>query len=191
MYSHLDDDLNMATDQDQSKKDWLLNIMDCYEGRLIQYTARITGDLEHARDVVQETFLKLWEIKRSKVENYIEQWLYTVCRNRALDLVKKEKRMFSLNPEVDFESTDSDSPTAGIEFREVEGSVQLAIKSLPANQREVISLKFQDGLSYKEISSITGLSVSNVGFLMHSGIKAMRRLLKEQDKQMVKGEGLR
>ena len=45
---------------------------------------------------------------------------------------------------------------------------------LPENQQEVIRLKFQQGLSYKEISSVTGLSVTNVGFLIHTGLKRLR-----------------
>ena len=47
--------------------------------------------------------------------------------------------------------------------------------TLPANQQEVIRLKFQNELSYKEISQVTGLSVTNVGFLIHAGLKAIRQ----------------
>ncbi len=45
---------------------------------------------------------------------------------------------------------------------------------LPENQQEVIRLKMQDGLSYREIAEITGLSISNVGFLLHKGIRTIR-----------------
>jgi len=45
---------------------------------------------------------------------------------------------------------------------------------LPENQKEVLTLKFQQGLSYREISQITGHSVSNVGFLIHAGMLALR-----------------
>ena len=48
---------------------------------------------------------------------------------------------------------------------------------LPPNQQEVLRLKFQHSLSYREISSITGLSETNVGFLIHVGIKRLRELL--------------
>jgi len=49
------------------------------------------------------------------------------------------------------------------------------IDRLPPNQQEVIRLKFQNGFSYKEISRITQLSVGNVGFLIHTAVKALRR----------------
>ena len=48
------------------------------------------------------------------------------------------------------------------------------LEALPVNQREVVRLKFQNGFSYQEISRISGHSVSNVGYLIHAGIKALR-----------------
>ena len=60
------------------------------------------------------------------------------------------------------------------------------VERLPKNQREVIYLKFQNDLSYKEISDITQLSVTNVGFLIHTAIKALRKeLLTESAKRRI------
>jgi RNA polymerase sigma-70 factor (ECF subfamily) len=55
--------------------------------------------------------------------------------------------------------------------------VTKALDRLSENQREVIRLKFQQGLSYKEISEVTGLSSGNVGFLLHTGLKRLRSFL--------------
>ncbi len=65
-------------------------------------------------------------------------------------------------------------PAAAMERQETVARAAAALAVLPANQQEVIRLKLQDGLSYREISEVTGLSVSNVGFLMHQGIKTIR-----------------
>jgi RNA polymerase sigma-70 factor (ECF subfamily) len=54
------------------------------------------------------------------------------------------------------------------------GRVLALVDSLPAKQREVVRLKFQHGFSYKEISRISGHSVSNVGFILHMAIKRIR-----------------
>ena len=51
------------------------------------------------------------------------------------------------------------------------------MEQLPPKQREVIRLKFQHDLSYKDISAVTGNSVTNVGFLLHTAIKRLRKLL--------------
>ena len=71
----------------------------------------------------------------------------------------------------------SDSPDAliSMEQRETFQSALKVLETLPARQQEVIRLKFQNELSYKEISLVTGLSVTNVGFLIHAGLKAIRQ----------------
>ena len=62
-----------------------------------------------------------------------------------------------------------------LEQKEQLSRVLHIVATLPPNQQEVIRLKFQNGLSYREISGVTNLSVSNVGFLIHSGLKTVRQ----------------
>ena len=76
---------------------WVRSVLAEYEQPLTRYAAHITGDMERAREVVQDTFLKLCRQKQGRVHNYLAQWLYTVCRNRALDVVRKEKRMTGIS----------------------------------------------------------------------------------------------
>ena len=61
-----------------------------------------------------------------------------------------------------------------LEQRETAGGIFRMLNGLPKNQREVVYLKFQCDLSYKEISEITKLSMGNVGFLMHTALKTIR-----------------
>lgn len=61
--------------------------------------------------------------------------------------------------------------------RQTAGEIFRMLDRLPKNQREVVYLKFQCDLSYKEISEITKLSVTNVGFLMHTALKNLRKEL--------------
>lgn len=65
-------------------------------------------------------------------------------------------------------------PSALLETEETHAAVLKMIDLLPPNQQEVLRLKFQNGFSYKQISRITSLSVSNVGFLLHTAIKRLR-----------------
>jgi RNA polymerase sigma-70 factor (ECF subfamily) len=62
-----------------------------------------------------------------------------------------------------------------LEASETQASVLALIDRLPPNQQEVIRLKFQNGFSYKEIARITELSVTNVGFLIHTAVTRLRR----------------
>ncbi|HZM01078.1 MAG TPA: sigma-70 family RNA polymerase sigma factor [Planctomycetota bacterium] len=158
--------------------EWVRAAVAQYEGPLLRYALRISGDLETARDIVQDTFLKLCRAERPEVEAHLAQWLYTVCRNRALDLVRKEGRMNHVHTEVaDMPDGRDALPAAPVERAEALGRVLALLATLPPRQQEVIRLKFQEGLSYKEIAGITQLTANHVGVIIHEGIKSLRARL--------------
>jgi RNA polymerase sigma factor (sigma-70 family) len=166
----------MQLGDEPNRAEWMRSVLAQHEGPLLRYATRITGNLERARDVVQDTFLRLCRERPEKLNSHLTEWLFTVCRNRALDVVRKESRTRSLT-EFDLSSRESvdPSPALATERHETTADILRAIDELPANQQEVIRLKFQNDLSYREISRITTLSVSNVGFLIHTGIKTLRQ----------------
>jgi len=153
---------------DRTEVQWIVAALERYEGHLVRYATWIVGDGERAREIVQETFLRLCREESSAVGSYVAQWLFTVCRNLAFDTRKREVRMTPLE-EVQI-GIDSD-----MERRETAGEIFRLLEGLPKNQREVVYLKFQCDLSYKEISEVTKLSVSNVGFLIHTALKNIRK----------------
>jgi len=154
---------------------WILAALDLYEKPLLRYGARLLGNTEEARDVVQETFLELCKAKRDSVESHLAPWLFRVCRNRALDLRRKDKRMQPLSEALDqkMESPDG-SPQAIMEKSQGAENLLGMVKKLPESQQEVVYLRFQAGLSYKEIAEVSGRSVSNVGVLIHTAVKTIR-----------------
>ena len=164
--------------QHASKCEWIVAALSQYESKLVRYATWIAGDVERAREIVQETFLRLCKEKPERLNNHLPQWLFTVCRNLAFDVRRKDNRMTPLR-EADAASYPSAAPRPGaaLEQKEAMGQVQRVLETLPKNQREVIYLKFQCDLSYKEISEITKLSVTNVGFLIHTAIQSLRKQL--------------
>ncbi len=149
-----------------------------FESPLIGYAVTILNDLDRARDVVQDTFIRLCQQEPNKIRESLKTWLFTVCRNRAFDVLRKEKRIQPLD-EVKWQRV------AGADLSPDEKAIQdermahvmNAMERLSTNQREVILLKFQQGLSYQEIVEVTGLSSGNVGFLIHTGLKRLREFL--------------
>lgn len=165
-----------------SQSDWIREALDRFEAPLVRYAQRIVGDLETARDVVQDTFLKLCREDRESVDGHLSQWLFTVCRNRAFDVRKKERRMTTATDLDQRSQAESDAgPMDSAATHDSASHVLKVIERLPNNQQEVIRLKFQNDLSYKEISDVTGLSVSNVGFLLHVGLKRLREMLNPEN----------
>ena len=155
---------------------WVQEAVRLYQEPLTLYAVRLGGSIELGHDAVQETFVRLCESEQSAVAGHLKEWLFSVCRSRVLDLKRKEGRMIAL-AEPDRATHSSTEPSEAAERRETKSLMLAQLDKLPPNQQEVIRLKFQHGMSYKEISAITGLSVSNVGFLMHTGIAALRQRL--------------
>ena len=154
---------------------WVRGAVARFESPLTLYAARLLGDAEAARDVVQETFLRLCAQDRVPIEPRLAEWLFTVCRNRALDVLRKERRMTRLSDEqIHRQASPDPGPPEVAERRESAARALDVLETLPMNQREVIRLKFQNGFSYQEISRISGHSVSNVGYLIHTGLKTIR-----------------
>ena len=161
-----------------SDGEWVRAAVRQFEGPLVRYALRIVGDLECARDVVQETFLRLCRQDRQRVDHHLAEWLYTVCRNRALDVRRKERRMSQLSDaQVQMRPASEPGPAEVAEMKDSASRVLDLLAALPDNQRDVLRLKFQSGLSYREISGVTGLSISNVGFLIHTGLNSLRKSL--------------
>ncbi len=153
--------------------------LELYESQLIAYATNILhGDMERAREVVQDTFLRLFVAEPDKVRSALKAWLYTVCRNRALDVLRKDQRLEIGDDEKVLAFTDQRAdPSAAAETNELGARAWELVELLSANQREVIRLKFVHDCSYKDIARITGLTIGNVGFLMHMGLKKLRDLL--------------
>ena len=154
---------------------WLQAVVARYERPLCQYAYRMTGNFEHARDAVQDTFLKLCR-EESMDDDRTAPWLFRVCRNRCIDILRKEKPMQPLtDAQADVLPAPGHSPAEETGLRESVSLLLQKLAQLPARQAEVIRLKFQHQLSYREIAAVTALSETNVGYLIHTGIQTLRQ----------------
>lgn len=143
-----------------------------YEGRLLRYCLRMVNQ-QSASEVVQDTFLKLWQQMDSLPQERAAQWLYTVARNHCLDILRKNKTM----KPVDYEDEDhlsESNPEMDLEAERRKKISLALVKSLPEREQEVVRLKFQENLSYQQISAITGITVNYVGVMIHNALAKLR-----------------
>ena len=163
---------------DASREAWIREALVRFEAPLVAYAARITGDRESAREVVQDTFLRLCRARRNAVENRLAAWLYTVCRNRALDVRRKDGRMLTMPEGAEAAiASPAPGPAEVASQNEHTERVGAVLASLPQRRRDIFRLKFSDGLSYREISEVTGCSVALVHKEMHRALAALRAQL--------------
>src|SRR5438309_11913574 len=146
------------------------------ESPLLNYACRLVGELSVAEDMVQEAFMKL----HAHFEQVREprRWLYRTVHNQALNHRRQADKVIPLNPPAEedarpaAETTDPQPlPDEQIARWEGIGLVRLSLETLDERSRELIRLKFNEDLSYKEISERTGLSVGHVGYLLHHALK--------------------
>lgn len=123
--------------------------------------------------------MRFWRADEEKITEEVEKaWLYRVCRNMAIDHRRRQNVVIAVGDatELDSFNTLSDSPSSEGESDEF-AQVLVHLQNLTPNQQEVIRLRYQHDLSYKEIAKVTGHSVSNVGVLIHEAMRKLKKLL--------------
>ena len=164
----------------QDEKDRLgafRRLFDAYEGVLLRYAARLTGNATAAEDIVQNTFVKFirkWQ-KKVEVSSETASWLYRVAHNEAIDHLRGETRLRKLHAEHGEECMSNPSESGEISDR-AENAAE-ALSRLSDRERQLVILKVYEEKSYKEIAEITGLTVGNVGFILHTAIKKLAAML--------------
>ena len=152
------------------------------ESPLLSYALRLCGGREAAEDLVQEAFMKLHgqfaEVREPR------RWLYRTVHNLALNHRRDCAKIVSLTPAADpspepYSSHEPDvtdeSPLPDEQLARIEGIglVRLSLAALDERSRELIRLKFNEDLSYAEISVRTGLKLGHVGYLLHHALKTI------------------
>lgn len=151
------------------------------EGPLLCYALRLVKDQELAEDLVQDAFLRLHGQGATVREP--RGWLYRTIHNLAMNHLRSSRRIVPLAVEAveaDEGGTHEEDvvdgqplPDEALIRLEGVGLVHLGIQGLDARSRELVALKFQENLSYKEISSRTGLTIGHVGYLLHHALKTL------------------
>jgi RNA polymerase sigma factor (sigma-70 family) len=164
--------------KDTGSGDTLEGLFADLESPLLGYALRLAGEREVAEDIVQEAFMKLHgqfdEVREPR------RWLYRTVHNLALNHRRQAGKLVSLDlpnattGQASLEATDPQPlPDEQIARWEGIGLVRLSLAALDERSRNLVQLKFTEGLSYQEISGRTGLTVGHVGYLLHHALKSL------------------
>ena len=166
-------------DQKQTKSQWF----DQLESPLLHYAYRILRN-DDAQDVVQEAFIRFF--RETEEVSHPKAWLYKTTRNLSIDTLRKRARRVHQTKEqqLDFlsevESECKDDPVQELEKQEKVRRVRHSLNLLPKESQKLITMKFDQKMSYKQIADETGLSVSNVGYKLHVIIRDLSTELQEE-----------
>jgi RNA polymerase sigma-70 factor (ECF subfamily) len=162
-----------------------------WERPLFCFAYRMLRRQEDARDICQETFLRvLRKAHRFKEGSKFSTWMYQIALNLCRDQLRKRRRwrmILSEERELDERidsplqpgSADAD-PSLGIERGEKSAMIQRALMEIPTEQREVLIMKEYEGLKFKEIAQILGAPESTVKSRMYYGLTGLKSALERQ-----------
>ena len=156
------------------------------EAPLIAYAYRILKDREEAKDQVQEAFKRM--ILNEEIIERPEAWLYRTVRNLCISHIRKHQRMQREGDEqqLDFFAAKNDfsepfnNPASKLEKSEKIDRVVHFVSILPEDSRNLLKMKFEKKLSYREISKETGLTEGNVGYKLHHLLRNLADELKAE-----------
>lgn len=146
------------------------------EGPLLRYAHKLVQDPDACQEIVQESFMKL-HAQFSTVRQP-RPWLYRTVHNLAVNQLRARKKIVPLD--FDGDGAEPQAPVDGqprpdesMVRTETINQTRRCLEGLDERGRELIRLKFDEGLSYEQMSQRTGLSVGNVGYILHHALKQL------------------
>jgi len=150
-------------------------------GKLLRFALRFTGSEEEAEDVVQETLLKLWNMreKMPEIKNK-EAMAMTITRNLCLDRIRTKHTVGGREDVMENNHKTTESPEQILHRKEAVKQVYLIMQELPENQRTVMHLRDIEGYEFEEISRVTGITMNNIRVLLSRARKKVKEQLIKQ-----------
>ncbi|MGD8226745.1 MAG: sigma-70 family RNA polymerase sigma factor [Desulfobacteraceae bacterium] len=168
------------------------NLVLKHKDRVFNLCYRLLGDYEEANDSAQEAFIKVYgSLKKFRFESAFSTWLYRItvntCKNKLKSSAfRQKKKMIPIDNPVSGKRTqpdreiqdESQSPAMELEKKERMRIIQEAINALPAEQKEVVTLRDIEGFSYEEVAEITGFNLGTVKSRLARARQDLRKKLR-------------
>ena len=164
-----------------------ISLYNKYKGPIYSFCANMLFDKDAASDVMQDTFLRVYENKlRLQKTSAFRSWVFTIARNQCLNTIKRNKRMVRMNGETDEQlpaMQTQHTPADKLEKSEEIALVNRLLADLKPEYREVLVLREYLNLAYEDIAAVTRCTVSSVKSRL---FKARRKLAESHNKPKIK-----
>jgi RNA polymerase sigma-70 factor, ECF subfamily len=158
------------------------------EPPVYRYVRRLIGDGQECEDVLQETFLSLYQnMERIVPLENVRPYVFRIARNRCYDVLRRHKDALSLDDELtehkvsfDLKGSHESPPDEVAHWLLLKLEVDAAIDQLPQVQRETLLLYCEEGMSYAEIAEITGVNIGTVKSRLFHAKKNLRGLVRPE-----------
>ena len=153
-----------------------------YSSRLFRMAYRLMNSREEAEDIVQEVYVKLWEMRTElKDYNSIEALAVRITRNLCLDHLRKKKvKQEAAKSEKLIQDANRVSPEDQLERQEEKELLHTLISALPEPQRSLVHLRHLEEKEYEEIAEMVNMNVNAIRVSISRARKQMREMLEKQ-----------
>ncbi|HBI80743.1 MAG TPA: RNA polymerase subunit sigma-70 [Bacteroidales bacterium] len=160
----------------QDELSWFRGIFDQYYENIRHFAYFKTGDVHLSDDIVQETFIKLWDMRGKVNDSTVKSLLYTIAGNIVKNHYKHLKVVYNFQVSAKSEmTTNTSSADENIRMEQLDGQLQRVLAEIPPGPREVFLMSRIDGLTYDEIASRLGLSVKAIEKRMSEALAIFRK----------------
>ena len=168
-------------------EDEFLGLVEKYKAQIYQHALYLLGNQEDAEDITQETFIKAWNRYAKLRPKTLHSWLLKCAQNLCFNLLKRKKFQMPLieGDDIEIEALlhtythrSNPLPDEIVIKQELKEVVHCAISKLPPDMRIVIIMRELDGMSFKEIATITKQPEGTVKSTVFRARKKLRELLR-------------
>lgn len=147
-----------------------------YSDRVYRFILKNIGDEERARDIVQDSFFKMWEKSKEIASEKAKSYLFTTAYHTMIDDIRRYKRTAVLDESVTADLTVNNT------YSDIQQVLSQALAKLPGIQKAVITLRDYEGYSYEEIGKITGLNESQVKVYIYRARVSLKEYIGSLDR---------
>ena len=149
--------------------------VDEYSDSVYRFILKNMRDEERARDVVQESFVKMWEKVKDISYAKARSYLFTTAYHTMIDVIRRERKQESLDDTPNYE------PSHDRNYSDLNEVLNSALEKLPEIQKNVILLRDYEGYAYKEIGEIVNLNESQVKVYIYRARLALKKYIGSMD----------
>jgi RNA polymerase sigma-70 factor (ECF subfamily) len=131
-----------------------------YQEKILNHTFKILKDYDFSQDATQDTFIKFYEnLKRFDRSKRLGPWLYKIATNTSYDIIKKNKRVVSLDREI---PSQQESPIDALINKEKSTRLKNAMDKLPEKYKKLLLSRYFENLSYKAMAKKFGVPINTI-----------------------------
>ncbi|MDA8714501.1 RNA polymerase sigma factor [Flavobacteriales bacterium] len=145
--------------------------VDLHADNLYRFILKNIHDVEKTKDIVQETFLKVWDKRQDVAFEKVKSYMFTAAYRTMIDLIRREKKQSRM------EEADLNKLTTSNQYSDLQQILHEALNQLPEIQKAVVLLRDYEGYNYLEIGEITGLTETQVKVYIYRARKFLQKFI--------------